>query len=81
MKISVKVIPAAKKEEVVVVNDEKGNFFLKIKTTKPANKGKANAEVIKIIADYYKINKKMVKILSGQTSRLKLVEIEKNIEK
>jgi uncharacterized protein len=40
--------------------------------------GKANAALICVLADHFKVPKHAVTIASGQTSRRKLVEIAKN---
>ncbi len=70
MKLSIKVIPNVRKSEVV---EEAG--FLKVKVDAPAREGKANKRVIEILADYFKVPKSRIRILKGQNSKNKLVEI------
>jgi hypothetical protein len=72
MKLKIKVIPNTKDSEVV---EEIG--FLKVKVDAPAKEGKANKRLIEILADYFKIPKSKVKILKGEGSRNKLIEITK----
>lgn len=77
MKIKVKVIPQASKDEVLEIKDEDGFSMFKIKTTKPPEDGKANEAVIAILAKYFGVKKSAINILSGEVSRLKIVEIIK----
>ena len=69
-KISVKVIANAKKERVVVEKD-----IYKIYVCAPAVEGKANKAVISALAQYFGINKSRVKIIKGEKSRQKIIEI------
>lgn len=68
--IQIKVIPNAKKPEVI----EKDNLF-KVKVSAPAIEGKANKAVIKILAEYFKVKPKQVSIIKGETSNLKTIKI------
>jgi len=72
MKLSIKVIPNARKSEVV-----KETGFLKVKVDAPAKEGKANKRLIEILAEHFKIPKSKIKILKGHNSKNKLVEILK----
>jgi uncharacterized protein len=77
MKISVKVIPNAKQHEVVDdVFDLLGARILKVKVNQPPEDGRANKAVIEILADYFKVKKSAVSIISGETSRNKIIEIK-----
>lgn len=40
--------------------------------------GKANLELIKKLADYFRVNKNGIRIISGKTSNKKLVEVQKS---
>ena len=64
MKIFVKVIPNAKEEKILKINNESYKVYLKEK----AEKGKANLRLIKILEKYF--NRK-VEIKSGKFSRKK----------
>jgi uncharacterized protein len=48
---------------------------LKINIKSPAEKGKANKEMIEFLAMYFKINKKCISIISGKNERIKLIKI------
>ena len=60
------------KDFVEVNNDE---IIIGI-TAKP-EKGEANKEIIKKLAKYFDVNKSKVKIIAGEKSRKKLVEVIK----
>ena len=70
MKISVKVIPNSKIEEVVKEGDR---FVVRVK--EPAKEGKANGAVIKSLAAYFKVPQRQVIISSGLGSRNKVIEV------
>ncbi|MDD5773829.1 MAG: DUF167 domain-containing protein [bacterium] len=69
-KIKIKVIPNARKNSV---SEESGIF--KVRVTAPAVDGKANKAVIEVLSEFYQVKKREVKILRGEKSREKLVEI------
>ena len=74
MKITVKVIPNAKQAEVL---EESENNF-RVKVDAPPKEGKANKRLIEILAQYFGVSKSKVKIVKGQKSRQKIVEIIKS---
>lgn len=69
--IQIKVIANAKKAEVK--ETEEG---LKVKVNAPAVNNKANKAVVAILADYFSVKAKQVKITSGIHNPNKTVEIE-----
>jgi hypothetical protein len=71
MKIKVKTIPRA---SVPGIEELKENE-LKVKLKSPPVEGKANQELIKLLADYYKIPKSRIEITKGLTSRNKIIKI------
>ena len=71
MKINVKARPNAKEEKVEKVSDIE--FIVSVK--EPPVQGKANRAVINALAVYFGIGSVRVKIVSGWTSRQKVVEI------
>ncbi|UCH51935.1 MAG: DUF167 domain-containing protein [Chloroflexota bacterium] len=70
MKISVKVIPNSKVEEVVKDGDR---FLVRVK--QPAKEGRANRAVIKLLAEHFKVAQSSIIIVSGLKSRNKIVNI------
>ncbi|KJJ85106.1 protein containing DUF167 [Candidatus Omnitrophus magneticus] len=71
MRIEIKVIP---KSSRVLVSEENG--ILKVYVRDAPDKGKANKSVIELIAEKYNVSKNKVKIIRGETSRNKILEIE-----
>lgn len=72
--LEIKVTPQSGKEGFVF--DKNGVIKCYLKS--PAEKGLANRELIKIIAQKLKIPQDSVELLSGHTSRNKRVKIAKN---
>ena len=68
--INIRVIPNAKKNNV---SEEQGKF--KVHISAPAVNGKANKALIKVLAEYFKVKKRGIKIIRGAKSREKVVEI------
>ena len=69
--LNVRVIPNAKKNDV---SEERGR--LKVHVRAPPVGGKANKVMIKVLAEYFEIKKNDVRIISGEKSREKVVEIK-----
>jgi len=69
--LTVRVIPNAKKNEIV--EDGKN---LKIHVISPATDGKANNSVIAILSEYFGTKKSRIRIIKGYKSRKKVVEID-----
>lgn len=70
MKIKVKVTPHSSKEEVVKLGDE-----YVVRVTATPHDGKANQAVVDLLAKHFKVPKSSVRILTGGSSRKKVVEI------
>ncbi len=71
MKKIVKVKPNAKRQEIV--EKPGGSLFVSLKS--PPRAGKANQELIKILAKQYGVARSQVTIKSGLTSKNKWIEI------
>lgn len=72
-KITVRVLPRSSKNEVA---GPMADGALKIKLTTAPVDGKANKELIKLLADYFRVAKSKIKIAAGATGRNKIIEIE-----
>ncbi|MBS3170989.1 DUF167 domain-containing protein [Candidatus Woesearchaeota archaeon] len=72
MKIGIKVVPNAKNNSII-----KENNLLKVYVKKPAIDNKANKEIIELLGKFFEVKKKNVKIIKGEKSRNKIVEISK----
>ena len=71
MRISVRVIPRAKLNQVVVQPDG----TVRVHTTTAPTDGKATADVIKMLAERYGVPKTSIKLIRGATSRDKVFEL------
>jgi uncharacterized protein (TIGR00251 family) len=90
MLVNIKVITRAKENHICAsrscviteskfrnnkIKEEKDG--LKIYLTAVPEKGKANQLLIKLLADYYKVSKNKIKIIKGEKSKNKVIEIIK----
>lgn len=75
--INLKVIPNAKKTEIIGLLDE----ALKIKVSSPPVEGKANAQIIKFFSDYLKVSKSKLEIISGEKSKYKQLKVKEQFSK
>jgi uncharacterized protein (TIGR00251 family) len=72
MRYRVKVIPNARRDEVLEDGEN-----LKVRLKGPAAKGKANKALIELLADHFQVKKRDVRIIKGERSREKVVEVLK----
>ncbi|HIK00850.1 TPA: YggU family protein [archaeon] len=70
MELKVRVVPNSKERSINVLNG-----FLKIHLKAPATGGKANKELIEVLAKHFQVKKSQVEILRGAKSREKTVLI------
>ena len=70
-KVKLRVIPRARQNKITVDSD--GTLRVHI-TAAPAG-GAANVAVVRAIAEYFDVPKSQIKIVRGETSRDKVVEI------
>ena len=71
MLLHITVIPRSKQAGVV----EHSHDHLKIKVSAAPDKGKANEEMCRILADYFEVRRSNIRIVRGHTVRKKIVEI------
>lgn len=69
--IKVKIVPGSSKNKIVGVY----NDALKISIAAPPVEGKANKKCIAYLAKYFDVAKSKIEIISGQTSKNKLIKI------
>lgn len=67
-----KVIPKASKSEIIGWENEQ----LKVRLKAVPEKGKANEELIRVLAEYFNIPKSQITIIRGGKSRIKQVQLE-----
>ncbi|MFA5211583.1 MAG: DUF167 domain-containing protein [Patescibacteria group bacterium] len=70
--LEIKIITNAKKFEII--RDNEGKIF-KMKILKPPVDGKANQEILQLLAKEYNTNKQNIKIIKGEKSKNKIIEI------
>ena len=71
VELSVKVVPGASRTKVAGV----WGVALRIAVAAPPEAGKANAAVIKLLAELFDVKRGAVEIVSGQTQPLKRIRI------
>lgn len=72
--IEIKVVPSAGRQRCILESDR-----LKCYLLSPPEKNKANKELIKILAQALKISQDTITIISGATSRIKRIQIDKQL--
>ena len=72
MKISVKAKPGAKEKYI----KEVGAGEFEVAVQEPPVQGKANKAIVGAVAEYFDVSPSQVNIVSGFTSRRKVIEIE-----
>ena len=72
MIIFIKVVPNSHKNSIEEFQDN----IWKVRIQAPADKGKANEELIKFLSSLLGLPKNEIRILSGHSSRLKKIEID-----
>ncbi|MDD3647063.1 MAG: DUF167 domain-containing protein [Candidatus Dojkabacteria bacterium] len=73
MKLKIRVIPNSSKNQIVGWIDDE---TLKVKISAPAEKGKANKELLKFLTKELKTGRNIF-LVSGFKDRNKLIELEK----
>lgn len=71
-RLALRVQPKSSQNKVLGPEGE----FLKVKLHAPAEDGKANAALIELLQGQFKVPRKNIKILRGEKSRSKWVEIQ-----
>ncbi len=66
------VQPKASKNEVVGAHDKE----IKVKITAPPLDGRANEGLIEFMSDLFKLPKKNIQLVRGESSRHKVIEIQ-----
>jgi uncharacterized protein (TIGR00251 family) len=73
MKIFLKVKPKASQAKVIKIDKTHYQVYI----TQPPEKGKANKQIIKLLADYFNVSLSKINIIAGEKGREKVVEILK----
>lgn len=75
IKVTVRVVPRSSRVKVEDASDKEGQR-LRVQLTRPAQDGEANRQLCEVLAQYYKVKKYQVSIVSGESSRMKIVRID-----
>jgi uncharacterized protein YggU (UPF0235/DUF167 family) len=70
LKLTVKAHPKSSKRKLI----QKSPAEYEVWVHEPADKGRANAAVIEVLAEYLDIPKSRLKIVSGLTSKNKIID-------
>jgi len=70
-RIKLKVIARAKKEGLQKLSEDS----YRIKVSSPPEKGKANKRAIELLSKEFCVKKRDIKIVSGETTNKKIIEI------
>ena len=73
MYIHIQAKPKSKKESIEKLDES----HYKVSVKEIPEKNKANQAIIKALAEYFNVAKSEIKIISGHTSRQKIVDIDK----
>jgi len=71
MMIKVRVIPSAKKNEVV----GRIGSILRVKVSAPAVEGRANDELCRFLAEFFEVKNNMIFLRKGERGREKTIEV------
>lgn len=74
MILNLKVVPKSSREFISWYDREKN--ILKLNIQSPAIEGRANKSLIEFLAKYFSVKKSQVRIKSGETAKIKLIEID-----
>lgn len=72
MNITVHAKPGAREERVEKI----GETEYRVSVKEPPVQGKANAAIVKALAEFFGVSQSNVSIISGWTSRVKTIKIE-----
>ncbi|HRD01523.1 MAG TPA: DUF167 domain-containing protein [Candidatus Saccharicenans sp.] len=70
--ITVRVQPKSRQQQLIQISETE----FKARLISAPDKGKANAELLAILADYFGLAPSRLRIIRGETSRTKLIEIK-----
>lgn len=77
MRLTVRVTPNASRDAVLErMEDDAGRIYLKVKVRAVPEGGKANQAVEKLLAKALGVPKSAVRVVTGETSRIKGVDID-----
>lgn len=73
VRFKIKVIPKSNHTEIVGAMSD---GTIKLRVAAVPEKNKANTEIIKYLAKTFKVQRSQIRIITGETSPIKLIEIK-----
>ena len=70
LRVAVRVVPGARRSEIVAVEPQ-----LRVRLAAPPVEGKANAELVRVLAKALGVRRSAVRVVAGEKSRDKVVEV------
>ncbi len=70
--LNIKVVPRSSRQKLIKID----KHHYRAKLVSPAKKGRANQELIKLLAEHFDVSPWLVSIVNGHTSAQKLVKID-----
>ncbi len=74
-RIQVKVKPSAKHSKLEIQTDVNGESIWVAHVKAPPIDGRANEALIELLASHFSVKKQSVRVVTGQSARLKRIEI------
>ena len=74
MKLTIKTLPKSSCNKVIKLKNSLCEY--KVKVTSAPEHGKANRQIIKLLAEYFEVSPNSVNIVSGTTNNLKIINID-----
>ena len=71
MKIIIKAKPGSKEDKIEKIDESNYTVYVKA----PPIDGKANAAIVKLLAEHFDVSQSLIEIISGHMARTKVVEI------
>ena len=77
MRLAVRLTPRGGRDAIEgFAEDEAGRPLLKVRVAAPPVEGEANAALVKLLAKALALPRSAVRLASGETARIKVLEIE-----
>ena len=74
--LKVRLTPKSSRDEIMGLEDFAGETVLKARVRAVPERGRANASLVKLIADWLKLPPSSVMVMQGEKSRVKHIAIE-----
>lgn len=76
LRVHLRVQPGSSKKEIIYYPGRNSTKKIKVYLNAPPEKGKANKELVKFLAGKLNISKSNIRIISGERSKDKVIEIK-----